>query len=471
MRVPESLVALFDYGVLEDVVRPLMSGKEAQVYLVVSGGKYAVAKIYKDAQNRSFKNRAEYTEGRKVRNTRDQRAIANRSKHGRQQDESAWRSTEVDMIHRLHGAGVRVPVPYHFIDGVLVMELVTDAEGNPAPRLGDLPFDADSARAMYDRLIRATAQMLCAGVVHGDLSEFNVLVGGDGPVVIDFPQSVDTAHNTNARRLLLRDVDNLHRFLQRFVPGARRLPYAEEMWSLHERNLLTPETRLRGDFRAQERSVNTASVLELIDDANRDERKRRDALGLRGGPAEPAARPYGGHSRGEPQGRGPRPGTQQPVRTGAPKKDAPVYQGLPNEGLKFFRHLRDPKPHDSPRKGPPSQGPRPQHGQRPQGPPPQHGQRPQGPPPQHGQRPQGPPPQHGQRPQGPPQQHGQRPQSQEHRGARPQGQPSQANRNEAPRRAPSPPVTQPRPPVTPPPDPDAAPRRRRIVRSGTTKSD
>ncbi len=520
MRVPESLVALFDYGVLEDVVRPLMSGKEAQVYLVVSGGKYAVAKIYKDAQNRSFKNRAEYTEGRKVRNTRDQRAIANRSKHGRQQDESAWRSTEVDMIHRLHGAGVRVPVPYHFIDGVLLMELVTDAEGNPAPRLGDLPFDADSARAMYDRLIRATVQMLCAGVVHGDLSEFNVLVGGDGPVVIDFPQSVDTAHNTNARRLLLRDVDNLHRFLQRFVPSARRLPYAEEMWSLHERNMLTPETRLRGDFRAQERSVNTASVLELIDDANRDERKRRDALGLRGGPAEPAARPHVGQSRGEPQGRGPRPNTQQPVRTGAPKKDAPVYQGLPNEGLKFFRHLRDPKPGDSPRKGPPPQhgqrpqGPPPQHGQRPQGPPPQHGQRPQGPPPQHGQRPQGPPPQHGQRPQGPPpqhgqrpqgqQQHGQRPQSQEHRGARPQGPPPQhgqrpqgpppqhgqrpqsqehrgtrpqgppppqPNRNEAPRRAPSPPTTQPRPPVSSPPDADAAPRRRRIVRSGTTKSD
>ena len=369
MRVPESLVPLLDYGVLDDVVRPLMSGKEAQVFLVVSGGKYAVAKVYKDAQNRSFKHRAEYTEGRKVRNTRDQRAIANRSRHGREKDESAWRSTADDMIHRLHAAGVRVPVPYHFIEGVLLMELVTDAEGNPAPRLGDLPFNPDSARAMYERLIRATVQMLCAGVVHGDLSEFNVLIGADGPVVIDFPQSVDSAHNANARKLLIRDVDNLHRFLARHVSYARRLPYAEEMWSLHERNMLTPETRLRGDFRADERRANTASVLDIIGDANRDERKRREALGLRGGPAEPASRAAGGGGGGGGGGgRGPRTAPpQQQSRGGGPKKDAPVYQGLRDEGLKFFGHLRDPQPAGGrPRGGP--QRPQGQgQGQRPQG--------------------------------------------------------------------------------------------------------
>ncbi|HSO31898.1 MAG TPA: PA4780 family RIO1-like protein kinase, partial [Labilithrix sp.] len=419
MRVPESLVALFDYGVLDDVVRPLMSGKEAQVYLVVSGGRYAVAKIYKDAQNRSFKHRAEYTEGRKVRNTRDQRAIANRSKHGREKDEAAWRSTEVDMIHRLHAAGVRVPVPYHFIEGVLLMELVTDAEGNPAPRLGDLPFDADSARAMYDHLIRAAVQMLCAGVVHGDLSEFNVLVGADGPVVIDFPQSIDSAHNMNARKLLIRDVDNLHRFLARHVPSARRAPYAEEMWSLHERNMLLPDTRLRGDFRVEERRANTASVLELIGDANRDERKRREALGLRGGPAESDHRSPGGPSRDAQSRRAPS-GPPQQSRAGAPKKDAPVYQGLRDEGLKFFRHLRDPQP-GAPRNG--QQGQRSQ-GQRPQG---QHsqgqhaqGQRPQG---QHSQG----QPSHGQRPQG---QHaqGQRPQGQHAQGQRPQGDRPQGQR-------------------------------------------
>jgi RIO kinase 1 len=445
MRVPESLVPLFDYGVLDEVVRPLMSGKEAHVYLVVSGGRYAVAKIYKDAQNRSFKHRAEYTEGRKVRNSRDQRAIANRSKHGRQKDEAAWRSTEVDMIHRLHAAGVRVPVPYHFIEGVLLMELVTDEGGHPAPRLGDLPFDAVSARAMYDRLIRATVQMLCAGVVHGDLSEFNVLIAADGPVVIDFPQSVDTAHNANARKLLIRDVDNLHRFLARHVPSARRVPLAEEMWSLHEQNLLTPDTRLRGDFRVVERVANTASVLELIGDANRDERKRRDALGLRGGPSEP--------------NRGARSGSSQPNRGGPPKKDAPIYQGLKNEGLKFFRHLAD-KPQGgggAPRNGQQPQGQRSQaqgQGQRPQG----QGQRPQG----QGQRPQGQQHSQGQRPQG--QQHPQGQRSRPH-GHRPQQQHPQVEQR---RPSPAPSGSQPAPAAQRPDRASEAPRGHRSAPSDTT---
>jgi RIO kinase 1 len=460
MRVPESLVPLFDYGVLDDVVRPLMSGKEAHVYLVVSNGRYEVAKIYKDAQNRSFKHRAEYTEGRKVRNTRDQRAIANRSKHGRQKDEAAWRSTEVDMIHRLHAAGVRVPVPYHFIEGVLLMELVTDADGHPAPRLGDLPFDAASARAMYDRLIRATVQMLCAGVVHGDLSEFNVLIAGDGPVVIDFPQSVDTAHNANARKLLIRDVDNLHRFLARHVPHARRVPLAEEMWSLHEQNLLTPETRLRGDFRVAERAANTASVLELIGDANRDERKRRDALGLRGGPSDAGRGPRTGPAH---QGRGG--GSGGGSGGGAPKKEAPVYQGLKDEGLKFFRHLAD-KPRGgggSPRNGQQQQGQRSQpQGQRPQ----PQGQRPQ---PQ-GQRPQaqGQQPQ-GQRPQGQ-HAHGQR--SRPQQGHRPQGQHSQGQHAHADRRRPSPSPAAPQPAQAPSHDrASEAPRPHRADRSDTTKDE
>jgi RIO kinase 1 len=459
MRVPESLVPLFDYGVLDDVVRPLMSGKEAHVYLVVSGGRYAVAKIYKDAQNRSFKHRAEYTEGRKVRNTRDQRAIANRSKHGREKDEAAWRSTEVDMIHRLHAAGVRVPVPYHFIEGVLLMELVTDADGHPAPRLGDLPFDATSARAMYDRLIRATVQMLCAGVVHGDLSEFNVLIAADGPVVIDFPQSVDTAHNANARKLLIRDVDNLHRFLARHVPHSRRVPLAEEMWSLHEQNLLTPETRLRGDFRVAERAANTASVLELIGDANRDERKRRDALGLRGGPSEPGRGPRTGPAH---QGRGGG-GSGGGGGNGAPKKDPPVYQGLKDEGLKFFRHLADKQRGGG---GPSRNGQQQQHqGQRsqPQGQRSQaQGQQSQGQRPQ-GQRPQGEHPQ-GQRPQG---QHGHGQRSRPQQGHRPQGQHAQGDRRRPP---PSPAAPQP----SQPPSHDRAseaPRPHRGDRSDTTKDE
>jgi RIO kinase 1 len=292
MRIPDSLAPLVDYGIVQDVIRPLMSGKEAQVFVVVSGGKQCVAKVYKEAQNRTFKNRAEYTEGRKVRNTRDQRAMEKRSKHGRAQDEAAWRSTEVDVIHRLHAAGVRVPVPHHFVDGVLIMELITGLDGNPAPRLADVEFTRDGAQALHDRLIREVTKMLCAGIVHGDLSDFNVLIGADGPVIIDFPQSVDTAQNTNARKLLLRDVGNVHSFLSRFVPGVRRMAYAEEMWDLYQQNVLTPETKLTGRHQASQRPVNTREVLDLIQDANYDERKRRDALGLRGGPpAQPRFTP------------------------------------------------------------------------------------------------------------------------------------------------------------------------------------
>ena len=301
MRIPDSLVSLHDQGIISEVLRPLMSGKEAQVYLTTMGDKLCVAKVYKDAQTRTFKHRADYTEGRKVRNSRDQRAMAKRSKHGREQEEAAWRSTEVDVIYRLQAGGVRVPIPYHFIDGVLIMELVMDANGDPAPRLGDVSFEPEEAIAIYDRLIREVVRMLCAGVVHGDLSDFNVLLGVDGPVIIDFPQSVDTAHNNNARQLLLRDVDNLHSFLTRFVPNARRLPYAEEMWDLHQNNALTPDTKLTGRYQAARQKANIGNVMGLIEDANRDERKRRDALGLRGGPQ---THELNGHRAPAPRGNG-----------------------------------------------------------------------------------------------------------------------------------------------------------------------
>lgn len=279
MRIPKSLETLADQGVIQEVVRPLMSGKEAQIYLVVSEDQYCAAKIYKDAQNRSFKNRADYTEGRKVRNTRDQRAIAKGTKYGKGKDEDTWKSTEVEMIYRLRDAGVRVPEPFVFIDGVLIMELVVDIDENPAPRLGDIEFSAGEAREIYLHLIHETARMLCAGVVHGDLSDFNVLLAADGPVIIDFPQAVNAASNQNARSLLMRDVANLHRFVQRWVPGAPRLPYAEEMWALFESNRLTPETRLTGKFKRSSGPVDTGAVLSLIGDANRDEIRRRQAQG------------------------------------------------------------------------------------------------------------------------------------------------------------------------------------------------
>jgi RIO kinase 1 len=361
MRIPESLASLADLGIIEEVVRPLMSGKEAQVYLVVASGEQRVAKIYKEAQNRTFKHRAEYTEGRKTRNTRDQRAIGKRTAHGRAQDEAAWRSTEVDTIFHLQRAGVRVPVPYTFIDGVLIMELITDADGDPAPRLGDLALSAEAATAIYDRLLREVVRMLCAGVVHGDLSDFNVLVAADGPVLIDFPQSVDPAHNPNARKLLLRDVDNLHDFVGRFVRHRPRLPFAEEMWELYQANGLTPETPLSGRYRASTRTADVGSVLSLIDEANRDERRRCEFLGIKSIPTDPpraphpvAARPAGPtrphaqpHLSGpaRPHGQAHSPGPARPQgpahRLGARGFAAPP--GAPI-GRKKRRHRKGPPP-------------------------------------------------------------------------------------------------------------------------------
>lgn len=317
MRVPKSLESLADDGIIEQVLRPLMSGKEAQIYLVIAGGQPCAAKIYKDAQSRSFKNRADYTEGRKVRNSRDQRAISRGTKYGKSQDENAWKSTEVEMIYRLRDAGVRVPTPYTFIDGVLVMELLTDHEGNPAPRLGDLEFSPEEATAIYHRLIAEVIRLLCAGVVHGDLSEFNVLLAADGPVLIDFPQSVNAAQNQNARALLMRDVENLHRFLARWAPGSRRRRYAEEMWALYESSSLTPDTQLTGNFKQARGPVDTTAVMDLIGEANRDEASRRRArgqstAGLEASEQKPPARrreviieqsaPRGGRARRHPDG-------------------------------------------------------------------------------------------------------------------------------------------------------------------------
>jgi RIO kinase 1 len=306
MRIPSSLASQVEEGLIEEVVGPLMSGKEAEVFLVRGGGELRVAKVYKEAQHRTFKNRAEYTEGRKVRNTRDQRAIDKRTRHGRAQDEAAWRSTEVDMIYRLRAAGVRVPTPHHFVDGVLVMEMVADADGHPAPRLAEVSFDRAQATRVFEWLIAEVVRMLCAGVVHGDLSDFNVLMSADGPVIIDFPQSVDAAGNQNARKLLLRDVENLKRFLSRFAPDQRPGPYAEEMWDLYARSLLTPETRLTGRHRSSERQANTAAVLDLIGDATHDERRRRQrqGLGMRGVPAAPAAANVAGGRASRPPTRG-----------------------------------------------------------------------------------------------------------------------------------------------------------------------
>lgn len=320
MRIPASLEPLVEMGIIQEVVRPLMSGKEAQLYVVVAGGEQRVAKVYKEATQRSFKQRVEYTEGRKVRSSRDRRAINSRSRYGRSKDEAEWRSAEVDVIYRLREAGIRVPVPYNFYEGVLVMELVAGDDGEPAPRLGDIEFTPAGAREVYDRVIQQVVGMLCAGVVHGDLSEFNVLMSADGPVVIDFPQAVDPARNSSARGLLMRDVENLHRFLER-ATGQRPRPYAQEMWALFERNELSPETRLGGRFHEKRGPTNTKEVLDLIGDAERDERRRRQAQGQ-----DPAPGRGGRGRRRKRGGNGPsKPAQPAPAR--GPKVEVLVRSG------------------------------------------------------------------------------------------------------------------------------------------------
>lgn len=272
MRITGGLASLLEQGLVDKVVRPLMSGKEAQVYLVVSEGEERVAKVYKEANDRTFKHRVAYTEGRRVKSSRDQRAMQKRSRHGRAQDEAAWRSAEVDMIYRLRAAGVRVPTPYHFVDGVLVMELVKDADGQPAPRLGDVDMDRAAATAIFDTLIGEVVKMLCAGVVHGDLSDFNVLLGHDGPVIIDFPQAMDASHNQNARPILLRDVANLNRFLAGFGPPGRPLQHAAEMWELYTRGELTADTPLTGRHAGSDKAVDLQGLLEELDEVEREAR-------------------------------------------------------------------------------------------------------------------------------------------------------------------------------------------------------
>lgn len=275
MHTPAGLISLLDQGIIDHVVRPLLSGKEAHVYLVVSDGEERVAKVYKEAQHRSFKHRADYTEGRRSKNSRDSRAMAKGSKHGKAQQEAAWRSAEVDMIYRLQAAGVRVPQPYHFLDGVLVMELVKDAEGNPAPRLGEVELDADAAKIVFDQLIREVVKMLCAGVVHGDLSDFNVLMAADGPVIIDFPQSFDAAANQSAKEILVRDVANLNQFLLGYGPTRLPMRHALEMWDLYSRGDLKPDHKLTGIHKPSEGRVDLRGLLAELEADEQDELHRR----------------------------------------------------------------------------------------------------------------------------------------------------------------------------------------------------
>ncbi|MDN8615691.1 PA4780 family RIO1-like protein kinase [Variovorax ginsengisoli] len=274
MKAPPRLQALIDEGLIDSVVRQLMSGKEATVYVVRCGDDTRCAKIYKEATQRSFRQAVDYTENRKVKNTRLQRAMAKGTKFGRQATEAAWQSAEVDALYRLAAAGVRVPEPYNFCDGVLLMELVADAQGDAAPRLNDVVFSPEDARLHHATLLAEVVRMLCAGVVHGDLSEFNVLLAADGPVIIDLPQAVDAAGNNHARRMLLRDVANLADFFGQVAPELLSSRYGEEIWNLYERGELHTGSALTGTFVRPSGPVDLGGVLREVDDARAEEAAR-----------------------------------------------------------------------------------------------------------------------------------------------------------------------------------------------------
>jgi RIO kinase 1 len=275
VKAPARLQALVAEGLIDGVVRQLKSGKEADVYVVRSGGETCAAKVYKEANKRGFRQAVDYTENRKVRNSRQARAMTKRTAYGRQQQEAAWQSAEVDALYRLAAAGVRVPRPHNFHDGVLLMELVADDGGDAAPRLNDLSFTAAEAQQHHAALIDEVVRMLSAGVIHGDLSEFNVLLAADGPVVIDLPQAVDAAGNNHAKRMLLRDVENLRNFFGQFAPALLRTHYGDEIWHLYERGLLRVESALTGTHVRDTGPVDLGNVLREVDDAREEEAARR----------------------------------------------------------------------------------------------------------------------------------------------------------------------------------------------------
>ncbi|NPC55294.1 PA4780 family RIO1-like protein kinase [Caenimonas soli] len=274
MKAPKRLQSLVEEGLIDTVVRQLMSGKEAEVYVVRCGEETRCAKIYKEATQRSFRQAVDYTENRKVKNTRQARAMAKGTRFGREAAEAAWQSAEVDALHRLAAAGVRVPKPYNFWEGVLLMELVADEHGDAAPRLNDVTFSPEEARVHHATLLVEVVRMLCAGVVHGDLSEFNILLAADGPVIIDLPQAVDAAGNNHASRMLLRDVGNLRAFFGRFAPELLETHYGPEIWQLYERGVLSPESALTGRFEKKAGPVDMGGVLREIDDARDQEAAR-----------------------------------------------------------------------------------------------------------------------------------------------------------------------------------------------------
>ncbi|MCX7149525.1 MAG: serine protein kinase RIO [Rhodocyclales bacterium] len=275
MKTPKRLQPLMTEGLVDEVVRQLMSGKEATVYMVRCGEEIRCAKVYKDIKQRSFRKNASYQEGRKTKNSRQARAMEKGSRYGRQMQEEAWQSAEVDALYRLAAAGVRVPQPYICHEGVLLMDLVIDDDGNPAPRLNDIELSAQQALEFHARLLNQVVRMLCAGIIHGDLSEYNILVASDGPVIIDLPQAVDAAGNSNAGPMLERDVANLASYFSQFAPELAGSEYGKEIWRLYQAGNLTPDSELTGRIEIDHRIADVDAVLEVVKEALLDEERRQ----------------------------------------------------------------------------------------------------------------------------------------------------------------------------------------------------
>lgn len=281
MKTPKRLEPLLEDGLIDEVIAQLKSGKEATVYLVRCAGELRCAKVYKDAHHRSFKQASTYREGRKVKSSRAARAMEKGSRFGKQELEEAWQNSEVNALYRLADAGVRVPTPHGCFDGVLIMDMVSDGHGRPAPRLSEVAFTPEEAVACHDQLIREVVRMLCAGLVHGDLSEYNILIDPKGPVIIDLPQAVDAAGNNNAFTMLERDVQNLAEYFGQFAPELLDTRYAKEIWALYESGELVPDSHLTGEFEEDEEPADLDDLLREIMDA-KDEEERRKAAAAAG---------------------------------------------------------------------------------------------------------------------------------------------------------------------------------------------
>ena len=275
MKIPKRLHPLIEDGLIDEIICQLQSGKEAQVYMVRCGETVRCAKVYKEANKRSFKQAVQYQEGRTVRNSRRNRAMQKRTSYGQKESEQAWLSAEVDALYKLAAAGVRVPEPYGFIDGVLLMELITDSDGRAAPRLSEVGFSPELALEYHDRLIGEVVRMLCAGLVHGDLSEFNVLVDHTGPVIIDLPQAVNAAGNNSALAMLERDVNNMSNYFGNYAPELLNTAYAKEIWHHYESATLHPEIKLTGIFADSTVAADVDDILMVIDAAEEEEMYRR----------------------------------------------------------------------------------------------------------------------------------------------------------------------------------------------------